>query len=87
MARSLMSKGFLGLIFNWQHYYYTLNNDGIQFLKTELGIEDESVLPVTHKERADFEDKRKKGGNNKRDQTKEQKPEEIQPKAEVEIVA
>ena len=53
VTRSLHSKGFLGLTFSWRHYYYTLNQDGIVFIKKVLGIDDETVQPGTHKTRND----------------------------------
>ena len=53
VTRSLHSKDFLGLTFSWRHYYYTLNQDGIVYIKKVLGIDDETVQPGTHKTRND----------------------------------
>jgi len=67
IGKSLASKGCLNLIFNWQHYYYTLTNDGISFLKKELGIDNEDVKPITHKERTDMEEGKRRVPRKPRD--------------------
>ena len=31
--RSLKDRAVVSLTYNWHHYYYTLNEDGIKYLK------------------------------------------------------
>jgi len=62
LAKSLNSKGYLNLTFNWRHYYYTLNQDGIEFIKKILGINDDDVKPETHKARNEPEERRERRG-------------------------
>ena len=85
LGRSLLSKGFVTVVFNWRHYYYSLTNDGIQFLRSELGIEDASVKPTTHRARNDTEEVQKRGARGPRPANKD-KVEEA-PKVEVEVQA
>ena len=67
ICRSLYSKGCVTQMFNWQYHYYSLTSDGISYLKLQLGIEDESVKPITCRQRSDLEDakKREPRGNKK----------------------
>lgn len=44
--QSLTSKGFVKTQFSWQYYYYTLTDEGVDFLRTELNIP-EGILPLT----------------------------------------
>ncbi|CAK7902313.1 40S ribosomal protein S10A [[Candida] anglica] len=44
--QSLTSKGFVKTQFSWQYYYYTLTDEGVEFLRTELNIP-EGILPLT----------------------------------------
>ena len=37
IVKSLVSKGFLQGVFNWQWNYYTVTNKGVQFLVKALG--------------------------------------------------
>lgn len=46
--QSLDSKGFVKTRFSWQYYYYSLTDDGINFLRNELHLP-ESIVPATHK--------------------------------------
>ena len=66
LARSLHSKGFLDVTFSWQHYYYVVNDEGIEYLRQKLGITAEDVKPLTRKPRFDllkdnFEGRRGRG--------------------------
>jgi len=36
--QSLKSKGYITEQFSWQHYYWTLNDSGIEYLRTYLGL-------------------------------------------------
>ena len=54
LTRSLHSKGYLDLTYSWQHYYYTLNDEGIEYLRKKLGITAEDVKPATRKARFDL---------------------------------
>ena len=45
--RSLKDKGFLELVFNWRYFYYYITTEGVAHLRTQLGIEDDSIAPVT----------------------------------------
>ncbi|QSL64031.1 hypothetical protein MERGE_000186 [Pneumocystis wakefieldiae] len=47
-CQSLTSKGCLKTRFSWQYYYYTLTNEGIDYLKEWLHLPNE-VVPNTHK--------------------------------------
>ena len=38
LAQTLKSKGFIKEQFSWQHYYWTLTNEGIDYLRTYLNI-------------------------------------------------
>lgn len=44
--QSLTSKGFVKTQFSWQYYYYTLTDEGVDFLRQELNIP-EGILPIT----------------------------------------
>lgn len=45
--QSLNSKGLVKTQFSWQHYYYTLNDEGVEYLRQWLYLP-EFVTPVTH---------------------------------------
>ena len=60
----LFSTGLL----NRRHYYYSLNNNGINFIKGKLGITEQKVQPRTRAPRAEaFEapEEERKGGDRK----------------------
>ena len=44
--QSLTSKGFVKTQFSWQYYYYTLTDEGVEYLRSELNIP-EGILPMT----------------------------------------
>ena len=56
LLRSLQSKGYLEVIFSWRHYYYTVNAEGISYIKGVLGVSDEDVQPLTRKIRKEYTD-------------------------------
>jgi small subunit ribosomal protein S10e len=48
LLRSLKSKDYVELVFNWQYHYYFLNEEGKKYLNNFLGIAEE-VQPHTWK--------------------------------------
>ncbi|TID25431.1 hypothetical protein CANINC_002967 [Pichia inconspicua] len=44
--QSLTSKGFVKTQFSWQYYYYTLTDEGLEFLREFLGVP-EGIVPAT----------------------------------------
>lgn len=44
--QSLTSKGYVKTQFSWQYYYYTLTDEGIEYLREFLGVP-EGVVPTT----------------------------------------
>jgi len=46
--QSLTSKGLVKTQFSWQYYYYTLTDEGIQYLRDWLHLPAE-IVPATHK--------------------------------------
>ncbi|KDQ08715.1 hypothetical protein BOTBODRAFT_179637 [Botryobasidium botryosum FD-172 SS1] len=46
--QSLTSKGFVKTQFSWQYYYYTLTNEGLDYLREWLHLPAE-IVPATHK--------------------------------------
>ncbi|KAG5360626.1 40S ribosomal protein [Yarrowia sp. B02] len=49
--QSLNSKGFVKTQFSWQYYYYTLTDEGVEYLREYLHLP-EGVVPETHKKTA-----------------------------------
>ncbi|KAI7823688.1 Plectin/S10 domain-containing protein [Kickxella alabastrina] len=49
--QSLTSRGFVKTQFSWQYYYYTLTDEGIEYLREYLNIPQE-VFPATFKKAA-----------------------------------
>ena len=47
-AQNQFDKGHVELIFNWQYYYYFLNENGKKYLAEFLGLTEE-VVPLTWK--------------------------------------
>lgn len=48
LLRSLKDRGFVDLVFNWQYFYYFVNNEGKKYLSEFLGLTEE-VVPLTWK--------------------------------------
>lgn len=44
--QSLTSKGFVKTQFSWQYYYYTLTDEGLEYLREFLGVP-EGIVPQT----------------------------------------
>lgn len=61
LTRSLHSKGYIDVVFSWRHYYYTLNNEGITYIKGKLGITEPKVQPKTRTIRADAVESQQEG--------------------------
>ncbi|AOW27798.1 40S ribosomal protein S10-A [Candida albicans P57072] len=63
--QSLTSKGYVKTQFSWQYYYYTLTDEGVEFLRTELNIP-EGILPLTRLKNAPAERPRPSRGGPRR---------------------
>ncbi|KAG9286966.1 hypothetical protein G9A89_001204 [Geosiphon pyriformis] len=50
-CQSLNSKGFVNTQFSWQYYYYSLTNEGIEYLREFLHLPSE-IVPATFKKQA-----------------------------------
>jgi small subunit ribosomal protein S10e len=68
LIKSMLSKKYVSEVFSWQYSYFTLNNDGIKFLREYLGV-GENVVPETMKKRfhkkeddEEEEDRPRRGG-------------------------
>lgn len=48
VCQSLTSQGFVKTQFSWMYYYYSLTDEGIDYLRTWLNIPAE-IVPATHK--------------------------------------
>merc|ERR1711879_945689 len=48
LLRSMESRGFATCTFSWQHNYFSVTSEGIEFLRQQLGIANEKVYPKTH---------------------------------------
>jgi hypothetical protein len=46
LLRSLKDRDYVTLVFNWQYFYYFLNQEGHAFLTNFLGLTD-NVVPLT----------------------------------------
>lgn len=46
--QSLTSKGYVKTQFSWQYYYYTLTDEGVEYLREWLHLPSE-IVPITHK--------------------------------------
>lgn len=51
LMKSLESRGYVRITFNWQYNYCYLLPDGIEYLRTYLGLPPE-IVPATHKKSA-----------------------------------
>jgi len=51
LMKSLKSRGFVTSGFNWNHHYFFLTNEGIEFLREELNLP-EHIVPATLNRRA-----------------------------------
>jgi len=50
IVKSLVSRGYLNNVFNWQWNYYTVTNKGVTFLAKALGV-NANVVPSTYKQK------------------------------------
>merc|ERR1712093_131627 len=48
VLQSMESRGFAKKTFTWQHRYYTITESGLAYLRGNLGILKENVVPKTH---------------------------------------
>lgn len=51
MMQSFVSRGYVRESFAWRHYYWYLNNEGIEYLREYLGLPSD-VVPATLKKAA-----------------------------------
>jgi small subunit ribosomal protein S10e len=65
LMKSLKSRGYVRITFNWQYNYCYLTDEGIEYLRSYLALPAE-IVPATHKKTAT-----RPGG---RDQEEEAKP-------------
>ncbi|KAK9321137.1 Plectin/S10 [Lipomyces orientalis] len=49
--QSLDSRGYVKTRFSWQYYYYSLTDEGIEYLREWLHLPAE-IVPATHKKQA-----------------------------------
>ena len=75
LLRSLKDRGFVELVFNWQYFYYFLNNEGKKFLSEQLGLTEE-VVPLTWKYAFYHVERTKRGNTSTSLRTMEEKSEE-----------
>ena len=64
LARSLASRGYVKMTYNWLYYYCYLTNEGIAYLRQYLALP-EDVVPATHRKpagRPEREEERFGGG-------------------------
>lgn len=48
LMRSLKDRGFVELVFSWQHFYYFITKEGKNYLSEYLNLTEE-VVPLTWK--------------------------------------
>ena len=53
LTRTLRSKGYVEDVFNWRHLYFSLNEEGVRYIKGILGINEAKVQPKTRMVRAE----------------------------------
>jgi small subunit ribosomal protein S10e len=51
LMKSLKSRGLIAETFNWRWYYWYLNDEGVEYMRTYLHLPEEYV-PQTHKKTA-----------------------------------
>ena len=60
IVKSLKSRDYVDEIFSWQWSYYTLTDNGVKFIREQLGLPP-SVIPPTHRKgRKPLDDRRHK---------------------------
>merc|ERR1712167_4777 len=65
------SRALVNLTFSWQHLYYSVNSEGIEFLRTNLGIANEKVYPKTHQPKRNVEvQQNQRDGGDRRQMTR-----------------
>merc|ERR1740133_503014 len=64
---SMESRGFATKTFVWNHRYYTITNEGCQFLRDQLGVTNANVNPKTHQQKP-VEQNAGAGGPDRRNQ-------------------
>ena len=51
LMKSLVSRGYVNQTFNWQWFYWYLNDEGVDYMRDYLNLPEE-VVPITHKKKA-----------------------------------
>lgn len=51
LLKSLTSRGLVNQTFNWQWFYWYLNDDGVEYMRKYLNLPEE-YIPNTHKKKA-----------------------------------
>ena len=70
LLRSLKDRGLVELVFNWQYFYYFINNEGKKFLSEFLGLTEE-VVPLTWKYAFPHVGRTRRGSTNTSSRTEE----------------
>ena len=81
LLKSLKDRGYVELVFNWQYYYYFLNQEGKKYIAEFLGLT-EDVVPLSWKYFTPLSIEKTKKGNMSTLKTKE-KPKKLE---EIEIM-
>ena len=72
MLRKMKCQNYVTLTYNWRHYYYTLNSEGIKNVKELLGITEAKVQPNTRKnpiiEAEPVEEEKTEGGRRRKEE-------------------
>ena len=82
IMRSLKDRGYVELVFSWQHFYYFINNEGKKFLSDFLNLTEE-VVPLTWKYLMHHLERTKKDSTNTLLRTRAEESEEKGPKVDV----
>ena len=51
LMKGLVSKGYVNQTFNWQWFYWYLNDEGVEYMRKYLHLPEE-IVPKTHKKAA-----------------------------------
>lgn len=84
LLRSLKDRGFVELVFNWQYYYYFINNEGKKYLSEFLNLTEE-VVPLTWKYLSFYLEKTKKDSMNTLSRIREEESEEKAEKPDLKV--
>merc|ERR1712203_6608 len=68
--QSMESKGYAKKCFTWQHRYYTITESGCAYLRAQLGVFKDNVVPKTHQVRQPQEQPQGRGDGERRQMTR-----------------